>query len=211
MVAGYRLHRPVDLDGVPPEALRVGDARIGPEIAAKGSIVLPMIKVLRQNRERALELLPAELHHYLDERIIVTHWYPGREHHRLTQALGELVDGNWEMLGRGLALAELTGGYRHVLKPREPLRTLRALPGLWKLNHNTGELDVEWKAPIVTVTISGWGLALQEHVSIMRAYMLQLLELCEAVNPSVRVIRHEPPPNSLVIVEAEFQEPGPAS
>ena len=199
---------PVDLIHGQAEDPQVGDARIAPEVAAKGSIVLPMVKLMRQNRERALAILPPDLHYYLEERVIVTHWYPGRDHHRLTQAMGELVDGNWEMLGRGLALAELTGAYRHVLRPREPVRTLRALPGLWKLNHNTGELDVQWVAPVATVTVKGWGLALQEHVSIMRAYMLQLLELCEAVSPKVRVTRHEPPPDSLVIVEAEFAEPG---
>ncbi len=187
----------------------MGDARIAPEVTAKGSIVLPMIKLMRQNRERALQLLPPDLTHYLDERVIVTHWYPGGDHHRLTLVMGELVGGNWEMLGRGLALSELTGAYRHVLKPREPLRTLRALPGLWKLNHNTGELDVQWSAPVATVTVKNWGLALQEHVAIMRAYMLQLLEMCDAVEPTVRVTRHEPPPNSLVIVESEFREPEP--
>ena len=205
-IAGVR-GAAVDLARVPAEDPGVGDARIAPEVATKGSIVLPMIKLMRQNRQRALRILPEDLHHYLDERVIVTHWYPGSDHHRLTRVMGELVDNDWELLGRGLALAELTGAYRHVLKSREPVRTLRALPGLWKLNHNTGDLDVQWDAPVATVVVKNWGLALQEHVAIMRAYMLQLLELCDAIAPRVRVTRHEPSPDSLVIVESEFGEP----
>jgi hypothetical protein len=38
---------------------------------AKGTVVVEVVKTLRRNRERALELLPEKLHHYLQERIVV--------------------------------------------------------------------------------------------------------------------------------------------
>lgn len=190
------------------------DLRIAEGAAAKGSIVLPLIKVLRARRDESLRELPPELHHYLDERVILTHWYPAREHHRLTQLLGEMTGHNWEMLGRGLALSELTGTYRNLVKPGEPLRTLRSLPGLWKLNHNTGELVTEHTPGGARVQITGWALALHEHVQIMCGYMLQLLDLCEVAEPRVALVEHIPPPHpsqaggakraSLVVVDAFF-------
>ena len=42
----------------------------------KGSTVLTPVKLLRGRREEALEAFPRDLHHYLDERIVVASWYP---------------------------------------------------------------------------------------------------------------------------------------
>lgn len=173
----------------------------------KGTVFLPLIKGLKAMRSRAEPLLDADLRKYFDERILVSEWYPARDHHRLVRVLGELVDGQWGFAGRGLAQFELTGPYRHVVSPGHPLRSLRTLPQLWSLNHSTGQLQVDRTDSGARITIKGWALPFDAHVQIAAAYTCQLLEMCGVEGPEASVAECRTEQPSLVVIDVTFDVP----
>ena len=64
---------------------------------AKGTVMVGLVKALRRNKEKAREILPAKLFHYLDERIVVASWYPVEDYVVLLRAVGKISpspDGN---------------------------------------------------------------------------------------------------------------------
>lgn len=177
----------------------------------KGTMLLPLIKVLRLNKEHASELLDNDLQKYLTERILISEWYPSREHHRLLKVLGKFVNDDWQFVGRALAQFEFTGPYRHLVKEGQPLLTLRTLPQLWGMNTNTGHVSVdrldESSGLGARITVRDWAQPFPMNIEITRAYALQMLELCGAEAPQAEVVEVQTTPPTLVVIELRFDVP----
>jgi len=117
----------------------------------KGSNVVELVRFLRRNKERARELLPPDLHHYLEERIEVTRWYPEADSVGLQRAAAALLppmeDDPYEAMGRISAQLHVKGVYRHLLGDARPeVMPVRVL-ALWSSVHDTGKLRVAEMAP----------------------------------------------------------------
>jgi hypothetical protein len=150
----------------------------------KGSTVLTPVKLLRGRREEALKVLPPQLHHYLEERIVVASWYPEDDVIGLIKACSVVLpipgDNIYETMGAGGARVHLEGIYAHLLG-----RDLGARAHtLWKTQHDSGELVVSGSTPeSATYTLTGWDHAAREYCRLLGAYFTEVHRLDGAAEP----------------------------
>jgi hypothetical protein len=114
---------------------------------AKGTVVVGLVKLLRKNKERAREVLPPKLAHYLQERIVLASWYPLEDYIELTRAAAKVIPkagaNVFEMMGRVSAREHMEGTYSRLKKSvnRQAAHTL--LSSLY----DTGEMTVVKREP----------------------------------------------------------------
>jgi predicted hydrocarbon binding protein len=112
----------------------------------KGAVLLGPIKFLRKRREEALPLLAPELHHYLEERVQLSGWYPESDLVGLTRAVAKLVGGDErEAIER---IGEL-GAREHATVYGDLIRSLSTSTvfALWSSQHDSGELRTVIEGP----------------------------------------------------------------
>ena len=104
------------------------------------------VKALRHDRARAEPALPEPLHHYFEEKILVTQWYPDTDFMAIVRALAAVFpapkEGHWQWIGRQGAAANFTGIYAAMVRPGDPAETLRRYPRMWRIHHNAGDVKV---------------------------------------------------------------------
>jgi hypothetical protein len=144
----------------------------------KGSNVLGAVKMLRANRERAVALLPAKYHHYLNERIIVSSWYPEADQLELLRAVSFMLPGSpdpWMMMGRIAARGDLSDLYRSIVRPGDLKDALRASTALWRTFHDTGELKLTLEAPErVLAELRGYAASAREMCRVIGGYVTEV-------------------------------------
>ena len=159
----------------------------------KGSQILNAIKVLRSQRERALELLPSRLHHYLAERILASTWYPLEDHVELLRTITNLLspngpsDGSWQLMGRGTARMDLTGLYSAQLRRGDAEGTMRWMAVMWKNAFDCGEVKVQLDGPNhASVRLRGFPLGSREICGICTGYIIESVQLATDHEPEVK-------------------------
>lgn len=114
---------------------------------AKGTVMIGLVKALRANRERALALLPKNLAHYLDERIVVASWYPLDDYLVLLRTVGKLFsakDANvYESMGRAAAREHMGGTYSRLKNATSRRASFTLLTSMY----DSGELEVLERKP----------------------------------------------------------------
>lgn len=114
---------------------------------AKGTTFIPLVRLLRSQREQAVKLVPPELGEYLEKRILELSWYPESALLGLLRAAAELLGGDRDErlreFGRIAAREHLQGGiYAHLRFDEDPFAIpLRAF-ALWSAQHDSGRLRV---------------------------------------------------------------------
>jgi hypothetical protein len=155
----------------------------------KGTEVLNLVKVLRMSRERALELLPARLHHYLEERILVSSWYPEEDQLGLVRALVAMMPRGgdpWSTIGRSTAQTNLSGLYRNQVTHGDPERTLGIVGVFWRNAHDTGEMSATLEARGgATVRLRGFARPSKEMCGIVSGYLAEIVSVSGGKNVSV--------------------------
>jgi hypothetical protein len=113
---------------------------------AKGTTIINAIKTLRENKEAAWKALPEHLRWYLDQRILVSSWYPDEDVLEILRALAKVLPDPgmdvYEFMGRRSARADLGGVYSHLLRPGDPAATMRRAAILWTNYHDSGKEEV---------------------------------------------------------------------
>ena len=113
---------------------------------AKGTTLVGSVRFLRKHKERARQLLPQDLHHYLEERILESRWYPEADLEQLLRATVALMPGpraeTLARLGEATAREHLEGIYSHLAKGTHHGVARRAL-ALWSSQHDSGSFEVE--------------------------------------------------------------------
>ena len=115
---------------------------------AKGTVVVEVVKSLRRNRERALELLSPDLHRYLEERIVVASWYPLDDYLALLRAVGRILAPKggmavFEQMGREAARSHMAGTYSRLKNATNRQASFTLLTSMY----DTGELRVLEREP----------------------------------------------------------------
>ena len=150
----------------------------------KGAAVLTSVKLLRSRKDEARRVLPPELHHYLEERIVVASWYPERDVFGLILACAKLfpTEGpQFEAMGAAAARLHMDGIYANLLQ-RDPAIRARTL---WKTQHDTGELTLSQVADdSATYELTGWEQLGAEHCRLLGGYFCEVQRLTGAVEPS---------------------------
>jgi hypothetical protein len=110
----------------------------------KGTNLIGAVKVLRKNRAHAVNALPPALHHYLEERIILTEWYPEEDLVMLMRAMAPLLrdakEDPYELFGRAAVRDHLAGVYERLLKG-DRASLARRVSVMWQAQHDTGALE----------------------------------------------------------------------
>ncbi len=113
---------------------------------AKGTAIIYAVKVLRSNKDAAQKALPEHLRWYLEERIMVSSWYPEEDFLEILRAVAKITPDTgmdpFEFMGRLSARADLRGVYAHLIRQGDPATTLRRTSVIWGLYHDTGKEEV---------------------------------------------------------------------
>lgn len=158
----------------------------------KGTHFLHVIKVLRANRQRAVESLSPHLCHYLDERILPSSWYSSDDHLELLRVVAKMMPKGadpWITMGRGSARMDLEGAYKHHFRFQHPEMTLRVLPAVWKSTHDSGKFVNQFHgAGEASFKLIDYPVVTDEICRITTGYVLEALCLSGANTPHVEHI-----------------------
>jgi uncharacterized protein (TIGR02265 family) len=114
---------------------------------AKGAVLIGLVKFLRKRRDAARDVLPAAQHHYLEQDIRLSSWYPEDDFVALIRACARLVPGDFDAAVEHIGLA---GAHAHAEVYGDLLRSVKSnssVFALWSTQHNTGELRGVWESP----------------------------------------------------------------
>jgi hypothetical protein len=147
----------------------------------KGSHVISAVKVLRSQRQRALALLPPRLHHYLEERILASSWYPMEDQFELLRAIAAMMPASpdpYVIMGRGTARMDLAGIYRNQLRDGDPARSLTAMSVIWRTANDSGDVTTTLDGPrLATVRLSGYDFTRVERCRMVEGYLVEVVTL----------------------------------
>ena len=154
----------------------------------KGTNMLSAVKALRMAREQAQKLLPPSLLRYLDERVLVSSWYPEADLMGLLHTLGKILPGDdpFYFMGRHTASEHLAGIYRGHLRAGDLERTLQSASALWRNYHDTGEMTVALEGPgRATLQLRDFASTTPEFCRLLRGYFTELAEQAGAKRADV--------------------------
>jgi hypothetical protein len=154
---------------------------------SKGISLVSTVRLLRKHRARAAELLPPHLHHYLNEWIQVSAWYPTRDLAELASAVAKIVhpdapDVALEQMGAAGARIQ-PSIYRDLLiGAGSTSRTF----ALWSTQHDTGELRRTREGPErARFELVDFADSSREFCLILAGYLKGALEINDMTDASV--------------------------
>jgi uncharacterized protein (TIGR02265 family) len=170
-------------------------AAVGHLIAEiKGTQLLGVVKALRVHREQAEPMLPDQLLRYLDERVLVSTWYPDADYRELILVLGRLlaphVKGNvWRVIGAEGATRDFGDTYAPLIRAGETRWTIEHLPVGWRFVRNTGVLSVHaLDGSSARLVLNDYALMCRELAEVTAGYFDGAMGASGAPQHSVDVI-----------------------
>jgi hypothetical protein len=158
----------------------------------KGTAMVGLVRFLRKERERALPLVPTELRHYLEGRVIESRWYPEEDLIPLVRVCAELVGGDTdetlEHFGRITAQAHLDGGiYSHLRADGDPHSIGFKAVALWSSQHDTGEVRMEIEEDrLASLRVEGYSHSSREMCLILTGYFQEFFDVSNLPNPRIK-------------------------
>ena len=156
---------------------------------AKGIALLDAVKFLRGRRDDAVEVLPPELHKYLDEQIGTSTWYPEEDLVALIRAVAKLLPGP---IDRALMMMGERGARSQTLVYGDLIRgmgagTMSRTFALWSTQHDTGEMRSSLEAPNkLRVELAGFEDTSREFCLIVGGYVAGTLAINGITDGSVQ-------------------------
>jgi uncharacterized protein (TIGR02265 family) len=149
----------------------------------KGSVFIPTVKFLRSRKAEARARLPADLHRYLEMRLLAASWYPEADFIALLRVLVGMLPGDkqaaWEMVGERAADAHFGGPYQSFVQGG-PRRVVEAFDALWRLQHDTGRWEIAVGDSSAEVRLFGFPFGSTEYGQLMTGYFRRILEMSGA-------------------------------
>lgn len=145
----------------------------------KGTNLIGAVKVLRRNRAHAQAALPAPLHHYLEQRVLPTMWYPEEDLLALLRAIAplfkDLASDPYEVMGRTTVREHMGGVYEHLLQG-DRMSLARRVTVIWQTLHDTGHLAIAGNAPgRARYELSDFGHPSREMCKVIGGYIAEAL------------------------------------
>ena len=146
---------------------------------AKGAVLIGLVKFLRQRRDDALEALPPAQHHYLDEDIRLSSWYPESDFITLIRAAAKLMPLEYEA---AIERMGLIGARAHAEVYGDLLRSSMgsnsSVFALWSAQHDTGELRGYYESSSCSrIELVGFGAPSREVCMLAMGYLRGGFEL----------------------------------
>jgi hypothetical protein len=158
----------------------------------KGTAMVGLVRFLRKERERAVGLVPTELRHYLENRIVESRWYPEHDLIPLVRVCAELAGGNPEetlqSFGRVTAQSHLDGGiYSHLVADGDPRSVGFKAVALWSSQHDSGELRLEIEEDgLASLRVEGYSHPSHEMCLILTGYFEEFFRVSKLPNPRIK-------------------------
>ncbi len=157
---------------------------------AKGTTLTGFVKFLRVRREQALKVLPPVLHHYLNEPILDSQWYPEEDLLEIIRASAALLTGDrtqiLERFGQIAAKDHLEGIYSHLKGNPDVLALPRRVFALFASQHDTGKMKMRITGDKEGVlTLEEFGCPSAEVCDILTGYLREVLIGAGLKNPTV--------------------------
>lgn len=148
----------------------------------KGTAVVQCVKALRSIPEDVAKAkLALHLHSYLDERILVSNWYPEEDYLALVTALSQLLPSSmgdtWEQFGRIAAQHDLTTVYRSTVRQRTLMGMLKAVRDLFHMYHDTGRIEISGDEARAQLDIFDYASVSAGHCRFITSYMAEQLRM----------------------------------
>ncbi|MDA8018698.1 MAG: DUF2378 family protein [Thermoanaerobaculia bacterium] len=165
----------------------------------KGLALIGAVKALRSSPGASREALKPELHHYLEEKIFPSRWYPESDAVELFEALVEVMpqrESPWRWIGMEGARHDFRGTYSAFVQRRQPAQVFRTVPKIWRLYHDTGSVRTEQvDDKTVTIEIQSSLMRHEGFVELQTAHLEALAELAGASGASCQIRRRrlDPP------------------
>lgn len=164
----------------------------------KGTAMLNAVKFLRANfKERALELLPPAQRKHLNDRILVSSWYPEEDNLAIVRVLARILKENvtdvgddvYAYMGRYVAQADFSTFYANLILQGDPEETLGRAAVAWRMYHDTGSLSVSIQGPgRARMELSDYGLPSKEMCSVLKGVHEQMIVMAGAQEVSSKEI-----------------------
>jgi hypothetical protein len=147
----------------------------------KGTSFLHLVRMLRSQRARAMEVLPVALHHYLQERILAGSWYPDEDVLGVMRAFFQVVGGGeqaWERAGEVLARNDLNGVYSNVVRPGASVeQVVKHVSVLWSNYHDTGSEKASFAAGKCTIEIKDASMRSADYCRLIGGYNAAVIQV----------------------------------
>jgi hypothetical protein len=153
----------------------------------KGIAILDAVKFLRARRDEAREVLPPEMHAYLDEQVGTSMWYPESDLVELIRGVAKLLPGPMDralmMMGERSARAQ-TVVYGDLIRGiQSNSRTF----ALWSTQHDTGEMRSQMESPCrLRVELSGFEHTSREFCLLLGGYLAGTLAINGITDGSIQ-------------------------
>jgi predicted hydrocarbon binding protein len=155
--------------------------------------MLNAVKTLRKyGKERALELLSPKLHKYLNDRILVSLWYPEEDQLELIRVLVQILSTTpgipkdldvYVLMGRDVAQNDMDKLYGKMLHKGDIDETLKFISSLWGLYHDTGSMTTTIIGPgHGRVELVNYGMPSTEMCRIQIGWITELVSLAGATD-----------------------------
>lgn len=155
----------------------------------KGTTLIGAVRFLRSQKNRARQALPPELHHYLEEEIRESSWYPEADLAALLEAVVPMLPGSRDEVLAGMgaqtARGHMDGIYSHLRLDASESMSRRAV-ALWASQHDTGRFDLAFVSPSETrMTVRDFGHPSDLLCGILGGYFAEMMRLAGAADVSV--------------------------
>lgn len=177
----------------------------------KGAQLVNTLKALRTQRERAQRHLPPELHHYLEERVMVSSWYPETDYKKLLHALGRVLEGQvkgnvWRFIGESGAKNDTQGAYATTVRLGDPAATLQMIARAWSLHHDAGRVVVKPDGPrSALIELHDYAVIDAKLAEINAGYACGLLRAAGARGVEARVLGAPPSEEGPTVIEVTWE------
>jgi hypothetical protein len=155
-----------------------------------------LVKMLRAARKAGrLENVDDDVVRLLDERVIITSWYPFEHFIKLLivahQRIGDGSDEAARKMGDMAAAEMLLGVHKSFLSPGDPLRTLVALERVWGRYFDFGTLVVHREVSGARVVIANYEDMMQTHGNLLVGWARTAVSMSGA-DVNVAAVRRAP-------------------
>ncbi len=143
------------------------------------------MRFLRTQKERAHDLVPAELQHYLSDRIHVADWYPTADVRGLVMAAARIlpVEDPLAFMGNFLAQEHAGGVYKRLHATHDLDSLMRRSGSMWSSIFDTGEFVVTREADQLHLRVTGFEDASAEICEVAKGYIAAAVETSGVPSP----------------------------
>lgn len=156
--------------------------------------MVDLVKALRSARKGGqLQELSDRDRSLIDERILVSSWYPLEDFLRLLELTHQKVMGGSlgaaEMMGEFGAEAALSGVHKAFVRQGDPQGTARAIETIWPMYFDFGTCRAEQEGEELRIVVTGYPDMPRAHGHLLLGWIRKAVQLAGGASMSLAIER----------------------